>query len=553
MGLFDSEMTSAKAVEMLGSENSAKVEKGIEFLKNLGTDSVPFLIDSFQDAVSQAERSKRHSVAALNLYNLLCDSRISADLCPRFLKALVSAPSTLNFNLSLLPTRIIEDGYYFLEHLLSDGDTEQKKKVIPLLKLISLPPSVLPALASLLDQKSGVAEEALFLISVTGGDLSPVSDALYEMLDLYPLGDSAAKVIPELGNQLPPNLTLLRKYLADSNSLVQRRAIRISIPLAEVSSDVYAVLEDAIYTDESARTHILEALEKIESLSPEQMDLVWMILVRSSSPLTEERGMKYFARLGSPIIPLVRYYAQNGNSDEIICSFKCIGYMTGSGARVCTELLPIFLNDEILLFDTAGYPSFPYIAQMMKQHCSQNPATAALAKKMRDYCVRRELNTPAEVMALLGPLDLTDVLEWSFSHIFDAYGVGYSPEYVDKLMTGISELVNFDKMIFNSFIKAVGYVYTFDSFENKPILSHKDTAAAINRLRSVNTLATSNFLHLISRKKDVRVFQTDASGIELSSFVLSFEEHRKLAMDELERRNFPPYRPINYLKNPPQF
>ena len=553
MGLFDSEMTSAKAVEMLSSENSAKVEKGIEFLKDLGPDSVPFLIDSFQDAVSQAGRSKRHSLAALNLYALLCNSRISAELSPRFLKALVNAPNTLDFNTSLLPTRVIEDGYYFLEHLLSEGDIEQKKKIIPYLKLISLPPSILPALASLLDQKSGVAEEALFLISVTGGDLSPVSDALYEMLDLYPLGDSAAKVIPELGNQLPPNLTLLRRYLADSNSLVQRRAIRVAIPLAEISSDVYAVLEDAIYADESARTHILETLEKIESLSPEQMDLVWMILVRSSSSLTEERGMKYFARLGNPIIPLVCHYAQNGDSDEIICSFKCIGYMTGAGARICTELLPVYLNDEVLLLNTAGYPAFPYIAQMMKQYCSQNPATATLAKKMRDYCVRRKLDTPAEVMALLGPLDLTDVLEWSFSRIFESYGIGYSPEYVDKTMAGISELVNFDKMIFNSFIKAAGYAYNFDSAENKPNLSHKDTAAAINRLRSINTLATSNFLHLVSRKKDIQVIQTDSSGTELASFVISFEEHRKLAMDELERRNFPPYRPINYLKNPPQF
>ena len=549
MGLFNSEMTPEKAIEMLGSDKEAKVEKGAEFFTASGNAYVPFMIESFQSAVLQADRSKRHQNEALNLYRLLCTAEISADLCPPFLKALTSAPNVLDLDLSVLPINVVEKGYAILESLLLTGDLEQKKKTIPFLNMIPLTPSVLSILASFLNRESGFAEDALALISSTKGtDFSPVSDALYKMLDHYPLGDSVMKIIPELGPGLPPNLEILGEYLGDFNSMVQKRAVKVAVSLAEDNGSIYELLETAILADESGRTYILESLEKKEYISPRQMDLVWMILVHSSSQLTEERGMKFFARLGDPIRPLILYYAQNGTSKEIVCAFKCIGYMKENGARICTELLPVYLNNDSLLFEKAGYSSFSHIAGLMKLYCSHNQMAFALAKKMRDYCVARELDTPTEVMALLGPEDLADVIEWSFKRIFDSYGIGYSSAYVDDMMAGILELVGFDKMIMNSFIKAIGYSYSFDSGENCPVLSHKETAASINRLRSANTPATSNLLHLVSRKKDLDIVQTDSNGTEISSFKLSFEEHRKLASDELERRGFPAYRPTNYLK-----
>jgi len=212
------------------------------------------------------------------------------------------------------------------------------------------------------------------------------------------------------------------------------------------------------------------------------------------------------------------------------------------------ELLSVYLNDDTLLFETAGYPVFSYLAGLLKENCPEAATTPALAKKMRDYCVRENLETPTEVMALLGPEDLADVIEWSFKRIFDSYGIGYSTGYADEMMAGISELVGFEKATLISFIKAIGYSYSFDSSENKPVLAHKDTAAAINRLRAINTPATCNLLHLVSRKKDITVSQKDATGAEVSSITLSFEEHRRLAIDELERRGFPSYAPVNYLK-----
>ena len=549
MGLFNSEMTPGKAVEMLGSDKEAKVEKGMEFFTASGNAQVPFMIESFQSVVSQAARSKKHQAGALNLYRLLCTADIPADMCSAFLKALTGAPKDLEFDLSCLPLYVIENGYAALESLLLTGDLEQKKKTIPFLEMIPLTPSVLSVLSSLLNRESGFAEDALDLISSADcADLSPVSDALYKMLDLYPLGDSVMKVIPELGSRLPPNVKILEKYLGDFNSMVQKRAVKVAVPLAEEHGDIYELLKNAILADESGRAYILEALEKKEHISPRQMDLVWLVLVHSSSQLTEERGMKFFARLGDPIRPLVLYYAQNGTSKEIICALKCIGYMREAGARICAELLSVYLNDDSLLFETAGYASFSYIASLMKQHCSHDKTASALAKKMRDYCVSHELETPTEVMALLGPEDLADVIEWSFKRIFESYGIGYTLTYVDDMMAGISNLVGFDKAILNSFIKAVGYTYSFDSNENQPTLSHKDTAAAINRLRSVNTPATCNLLHLVSRKRDLDIVQTDSNGTVISSFKLSFEEHRKLALDELERRGFPAYLPTNYLK-----
>ena len=549
MGLFNSEMTPGKAVEMLGSDKEAKVEKGAEFFTLSGNEHVPFMIESFQSVVLQAARSKKHQNAALNLYRLLCTAEIPTDLCSAFLKALTSVPNELEFDLSVLPLYVVENGYAVLESLLLTGDLEQKKKTIPFLAMIPLTPSVLSILSSLLNRESGFADDALVLLSSTSSpDLSPVSEALYKMLDLYPLGDSVTKLIPEFGSRLPPNLEILGKYLVDFNSMVQKRAVKVAVPLAEENSAIYELLEKAILADESGRTYILEALEKKEHLSPRQMDLVWLVLVHSSSQLTEERGMKFFARLGDPIRPLVLYYAQKGTVEEIICALRCLMYMKETGMRSCMELLPVYLNDDFLLFETAGYASFSHIASLMKLHCSHEQTAFALAKKMRDYCVSHELETPTEVMALLGPEDLADVIEWSFKRIFESYGIGYSSAYADDMMSGISELVGFDKVILNSFIKAIGYSYSFDSNENRPIISHKETAAAINRLRSANTPATGNLLHLVSRKRDLDIVQTDSIGSEISSFKLSFEEHRKLASDELERRGFPAYLPTNYLK-----
>lgn len=548
MGLFNSEMTPAKAIEALGSDKEAKVEKGAEFLLGAGASAVPIMIEHFQSIVPQAGRSKKHHQAASRLYDLLCLSEIPEALCSDFIQTLMSTPDNLEFDLDELPIGVIENSYGYLAVVLQDGEPDDKKKTVPFLKKIALPAAVLPVLGSLLTRDSGFAEEALILIQRVEGDLSPVSEELYAMLDLYPLGDLAVKTITELGDRLPPNIEVLDKYLSDFNSMSQKRAIKAAVPLAEHNSAIYALLEKAILADESGRSHILETLEKKDSLLPDQMDLVWLILLHSDSQLTEERGMKFFGRIEGKARPLIFHYAQNGSRDEIICALKCIRYMKSEGPRLCMELLSVYLDDDVLLFDTAGYPAFSYLAGLIKENCADAPTASALAKKMRDYCVRENLDTPTEVMALLGPEDLADVIEWSFKRIFDSYGIGYTAAYADEMMSGISELVGFEKATLISFIRAIGYSFSFDSAENKPAIVHKETAAAINRLRSVNTPATCNLLHLISRKKDIDVSQTDATGAVTASFTLSFEEHRRLALEELERRGFPAYSPVNYLK-----
>ena len=548
MGLFNSEMTQEKAIEALGSDKEQKVETGKEFLIAGGSEMLPFMVKRFGEIVPQAAKSKKHHQAAENLYALLCGADLPAEVCAPFAEALINAPDTIEFDLNQLPVSVIINSYPYLESVLRGAGVETKKKVLPFFDFIHLPSSILPVLASFLNRDSGFVNEALLLIPQVDGDLSPVSDALYNMLDLYPLGDSAAQSISELGGRLPPNVGKLNGFLMDFSSQVQKRAIKVSVSLAESSSEVYALLQNAILADESARAHTLEILEKKEQLRPDQMDLAWLILTNSQLPLVKERGMKFFGRSESQIRPLIVHYAQNGTSVEIACAFECIGFMKSEGVRICTTLLPAFLNDDELLFERAGYSAFANIAGMMKINCGDNPEAAALAKKIRDYCMQKELETPTEVMALLAPEELGDVIEWSFKRIFDSYGIGYTPKFTEEMLSGISDLIGFEPAIMNFFIKAVGFTYSYESGENKPALSHKETAASINRLRSLNMPATSNMLHLISKKRDLTISQTDSTGVVISSFILSFEEHRKLALDELERRGFPAYSPLNYLK-----
>ncbi|MBZ3935443.1 hypothetical protein [Methanimicrococcus blatticola] len=548
MGLFNSEMTPQKAVEALSSDKQEKIDKGIEFLQAGGPEMLPFMVEKFQTIVPQAARSRKHATVAERLYDLLCSADLPAELCTPFVEALINAPDNLEFSLDKLPAAVVINSYSFLEATIRDADVETKKKVVPFFDKIHLPPTILPILASFLNRESGYAAEALVLIPQVDGDLSPVSDALYNMLDLYPLGDNAAESILEMRGRLTPNIEKLDKYLMDFSSQVQKRAIRVAVPLAEDNSAVYALLEKSILADESARVHTLEALEKKEILRPDQMDLVWMILVNSTSPLTEERGMKFFGRIEKSVRPLILHYAQNGTSQEIARAFTCISFMKEEGPRVCKELLGVYMADDNLLFNRAGYSAFAIIASMMKVNCAEEAMAPSLAKKMRDYCTQNNLDTPTEVMALLAPGELSDVIEWSFKRIFDSYGIGYTPQFTEEMLSGISELVSFEAAVMNSFIKAIGFTYSYESGEDKPILTHKETAAAINRLRSVNTPATCNILHLISRKKDLEITQADPAGNVISSFTLSFEEHRKLALDELERRGFPAYNPINYLK-----
>ena len=552
MGLFSSEMTPQKAVEALSSDKEAKVEGGIEFLKAGGQEMLPFLIEKFQTNLPQAARSKKHAAVAGHLYTLLCEADLPAELCTPFIESIIKAPENVDLPLDKLSAAVVIHSYSFLEATLRDADVSTKRKALPLLDKIHLPPSVLPVLASFLNRESGFVEEALLLIPQVDGDLSPVSDALYDTLDLYPFGDKAADSILEMRGRLAPNIEKLGKYLMEFSAPVQKKAIRVSIPFAEDNAAVYSLLEKSILADESARIHTLEALEKIEILRPDQMDLVWLILVNSDSPLTKERGMKFFGRIERAVRPLVLHYAQKGTTQEIICAFQCISYMKEEGARVCRELLSVYVNDDSLLFDRAGSQAFAVIASVMKASCAEDTQALAqaqtLAKKMRDYCTQNNIDTPTEVMALLAPEELSDVIEWSFRRIFNAYGIGYTAQYTEKMLLGIKELVSFDAPVMNSYIRAIGFAYSYDSGEDKPNISHKETAAAINRLRSVNTPATSNILHFISRKKDLEITQTDVSGNVISSFMLSFEEHRKLALDELERRGLPAYSPMNYLK-----
>ncbi|MDR2943815.1 MAG: hypothetical protein LBU81_01805 [Methanosarcinales archaeon] len=548
MGLFNSEMTPEKAIEALSSDKEQKVEQGKAFLVSGGPELLPLMVKRFGEITLQAARSKKHQAAAENLYVLLCGAELPGELCTPFAETLLNAPDNLEFVLDDLPAAVVVNSYPFLEAVLRDADIETKRKVVPFFDKIHLPPSILPILASFLNRESDYAPEALILIPQADGDLSPVSEALYDMLDLYPLGDNAAQAILEMRGRLEPNIGKLSRYLADFSSRAQKRAIQIAVPLAEDNSEVYALLEKAISADESARTRILEVLEKKETLRPDQMDLVWMILVSTDSPLTKERGMKFFGRIEKTVRPLIVHYAQKGTSSEIVCAFQCVGFMKEEGPRLCRELLSVYVSDAALLFDRAGYSAFAVIAAMMKANCAEDASASALAKKMRDYCTQNDLDTPTEVMALLAPEELADVIEWSFKRIFDSYGIGFKAKYSENMLLGISELVGFEAPVMNSFIKAIGFTYSYESGENTPILSHKEIAAAINRLRSANTPTTSNLLHLISRKKDLEITQTDPAGNVISSFTLSFEEHRRLALDELERRGFPAYNPVNYLK-----
>jgi hypothetical protein len=549
MGLFSSEMTPQKAVDMLGSGNEEKMIKGAEFLMAGGAEMMPFVVQSFETAVPQAASSKKYAQIAKNLYLILCQSNVPAELCPYVIKTLINAPAGVSFDLSSLPFYIYENSYTFFEDILKDGALDMKKRTLPYLEKITLRPSTLPILASLLTRDSGFAEIALELIPRVSGDLSPISDALYGMLDLYPLGDAAMKAILDLKGRLEPNHLKLKSYLFDFNSQAQKRAIKITAALAEDDKKVYELLEKAIIEDESVRAHTLEILEKTQTVTAEQLDLIWLILVHSTSNLTDERGMKFLGRIEKQSRPLILWYAQKGVQKAIICAFKCLGFMKEMGSGVCTELLPIYLGNEKLLYETAGIPAFAHIARAMKLYCAQNPAVPSLAKKMRDFCIQKNEETPTEVMAILGPDDLADIIEWSIKKIYDAYGVGYTLEYSESMVKGISDLIGFDKAVLNTFIKAIGFVYSFDSAENAPVVVHKETVSAINRLRSVNTPATTNLLHLISMKKDIDIVQTNAAGADMATFKLSFAEHRKMALEELNRRGAPLYSSVSYLKN----
>ena len=547
MGLFNSEMTPQKAVEMLGSDKEEKMIKGAEFLLAGDKELLPFIIENFETTVPLAANSKKNLQISTNLYLVLCQSNIPEYLCQDVIKTLIAAPPEISFDLASLPFYVSENSYAFFEGVLKDGDLETKKKILPYLEKMTLRPTTLPILASLLTRESGFSENALGLIPRVEGDLSEISDALYKMLDLYPLGDIAMATILELKTRLEPNIPKLKAYLFDFNSPVQKRAVKIAVILAEKDKNVYSLLEKAIVEDESSRTYTLEILEK-ENVTPEQLDLIWLILVHSTSDLTNERGMKFFGRIEKKVRPLILWYAQNGAQNAIICAFRCMEYMKEEGPRICSELLPIYLGNEALLYEKAGFPAFSHIARAMKLYCAKNAGVPVLAKRMRDYCVQKGVETPTEVMAILGHEDLADIIEWSLKKIYESYGIGYTLDYSETMLKGISDLIGFDKAILNTFIKAVGFVYSFDSAENTPVVAHKEAVSAINRLRSVNTPATTNLLHLISMKKDIGIIQTDVSGAVMAKFNLSFAEHRKLALEELNRRGATSYLPINYLK-----
>ncbi|WNY25992.1 hypothetical protein [Methanolapillus millepedarum] len=563
MGLFNFETTPAKAVEMLGADSPSKVEKGIDFLVAGGAEVIPFMVESFSKEVPMADKSKKHAQIAQHLYALLCKSEVPYQFSSQIVLTLIQKPATVSFDLSILPVSMCEHSYTLLEETFRTGSVDVKKRAIPFLKMIRLQPSFLSVLAPLLSRESGVMDECLSLIPLVDGDLTPVSDALYDAMDVYPHGDAAMNAILSLKGRLPANVPKLNQFLAEINTPLQKRAIYTTIALAEPETvystgdeigdeSLYMLLEHPILEDESARANTLELLEKKQQQgkqpSPKQLDLLWMILVNTDSNLTEERGMKFFGRIETEVRPMVFWYAQNGTQDEIICALKCTNYMKESGALICKNLLPVYLGDDSLLLERAGYPAFKYIALVMKKHCGNESGVDALAKKMRDYCVMENLDTPSEVMSILGTSDLSDVIEWSVKRIFESYGIGYGTSYADEMLKGISDLVGFDRNVLNAFIRAAGYAYGYDSFENNPIPNNKEVVAAINRLRSVNTPATSNFLHFISKKKDIMVTCSDDEGNRISTVRLSFEDHRKLAQDELLRRDFPGYSPQNYLK-----
>ncbi|MDL2261616.1 hypothetical protein LJC08_05245, partial [Methanimicrococcus sp. OttesenSCG-928-J09] len=115
MALFNSEMTPEKAIEALGSDKEAKVEKGIEFLTAGGAELLPFMVKRFGEIVPQATRSKKHQLAAERLYDLLCGAELPVELCASFLESLLNAPENLSFNLDELPVDVVINGYSFLE------------------------------------------------------------------------------------------------------------------------------------------------------------------------------------------------------------------------------------------------------------------------------------------------------------------------------------------------------------------------------------------------------------------------------------------------------
>ncbi|WNY26607.1 hypothetical protein [Methanolapillus ohkumae] len=554
MGLFNFETTPAKAVEMLGSDNAAKVDKGIDFLVAGGSDMIPFIVDTFSKEVPMADKSKKHAQIAQNLYKLLCKSDVPYQYCSSVVLTLIQKPATVSLDLSALPETMAESSYTLLEETFRTGSVDIKKRTLPFLNKVVLQPTFLDILAPLLTRESGMMDESLALIPRVDGDLEPISDALYSAMNIYPHGDSAAASILSLKGRLLPNIPMLNKYLDESNSPIQKRAVSLILALAEDGNGVlgdeslYTLLERPLEEDESARANALEILERKQRLTPKQLDLVWMILVHTDSNLTLERGMKFFGRIESDVRSLIYWYAENGSREEIIRAFQCIHYMKESGPVLCSNLLPIYLNNSPLLLEQAGYPAFKYIALMMKKNCDGDPGISALAKQMRDYCVSENLDTPSEVMSILGNSDLADVIEWSVKRIFESYGIGYTTAYADEMLKGISELVGFDKHILNAFIRASGYAYSYDSFENILLPNNKEVVSAINRLRTINTPATCNFLHFISKKKDITITCSDSEGNRASTLQFSFEEHRKLAQDELLRRDSPSYNPQNYLK-----
>ena len=175
-----------------------------------------------------------------------------------------------------------------------------------------------------------------------------------------------------------------------------------------------------------------------------------------------------------------------------------------------------------------------------------------VASKARIRCMEAGCPVPPEILSSLSDGELADTIEKTLNRIFAVYGRGYDEAFAEKFLEGLDDVLQIDKAMMMLAVKAAGYVFAHDGYTDETRLTNNDANAAVNRLRSISTPASSNILHLISKKKDIQITlcpvgEDPASAAGAVIKTLSFEQQRQNANAELERRGFPYYDARNYL------
>jgi len=147
----------------------------------------------------------------------------------------------------------------------------------------------------------------------------------------------------------------------------------------------------------------------------------------------------------------------------------------------------------------------------------------------------------ATILAMMGALEGVDpILDYLYQYSPNSFPQGltnifgdYAGLIIESLRKGIEAHEYWDGTL------TIEWRYTYN-------LSRSDWA--VMEFCWINNPLTSNLLHKISRKKDRKVVTIEHCYEENNYMVLDFRKQRKWALEELEKRNNPPYDPLVYLK-----